>query len=121
LGQVATDTGGDLGLGEPWNSLVKASGALLVLILIALWREWLFRPGVVKNLRTQLEDQRAEHVATLAATKAECVERLNDMRAERDRLQAEQKELTTWLQQEAIPLVSRSTAVIEKLASAATK
>lgn len=118
--------GGGFGLGEPWDSLIKGAGTFVILVLVALWRKFLYLPGVVDDLRTQLADERAEHVTAVAQVRTECdtqvtqvrgdaAERLKDMRSERDRLLSENKEMTTWLQTEAIPLVSRSTAVIEKL------
>lgn len=90
---LLSTAGTGLGIGEPWDSLIKASGAMLVLVLVALWRELLFLPGVVREKDKRIAEKDAEIV----------------------RLRESEVETTKWLQNEAIPLVATSTALIEKL------
>lgn len=111
---LLADTSGGLGLGEPWDSLFKAAGATLLIVLAALWRKLLYLPGVVEDLRTQLREEKEERAAEVAQIRSDYGDRISELTKDRDRLLGENREMTQWLQQEAIPLVSRSTAVIER-------
>lgn len=121
---LVADTSTGLGLGEPWDSLFKAAGATLLIVLLALWTNRLFLPNAIKDREERLaeKDKRIEELAAeIVAVRKECSEQVAAEEARTEQLRQEQRETTQWLQTEAIPLISRTTELIRTLSTQSTK
>lgn len=123
---TAAEVSPGVGLGEPWDSLIKASGATVILVLIGLWTKRLYLPGTVDDrdkaiaeLKAQIESVKTDAHNQIEEQRIEAQQRLAEAQARTEQYRAETREMTQWLQKEAIPLVARNLDLIKTLSEQA--
>lgn len=111
-------------LSDPVGLLIS-QGITPILVLILLWRGWLFLPSKVKDIEnyyTALLEAEKRSCDRLIDVKDERIgakdKQIADLTRERDVAIADGKELQTWVRVEAVPLVTRSTDLMKQLAEA---